>query len=446
MHVKPEVERFAKIRVVGVGGAGCNVLNSMITSKEITGVEFIAVNTDAQALSTNKAFIKIAIGSALTGGLGAGSFPEVGKKAAEESKEILKNHLEGADMVFVTAGMGGGTGTGAAPVIAGIARELGALTIGVVTRPFNFEGSLRKKNAELGINELSKKVDALITIPNQKLLDLADEGLALENAFQMSDSILTQGVQGIADLIVLPGLINVDFADVRTIMQGAGSALMGIGIGIGKERAVEAAKASIQSPLLDESVNGATGVLFNITGGKDLTMREVDKAAKIISELVHKDANIIFGATIDESFTDKVKITVIATGFESRVLINDRLEELVNQKDTKVEEDDDLSLLLNSRKNAMSLEIDGYSSNFNNVDIIDSNQKQFDDSNFNSIDNESHKILNINQKNLDNINQRPEIKQTNLDQSPDINKKDNQINNNYDKTFDIPAFLRGRRK
>src|SRR4030042_420108 len=253
MHVKPEVERFAKIRVVGVGGAGCNVLNSMITSKQITGVEFIAVNTDAQDLSVNEAFIKIAIGNELTGGLGAGSDPEIGKKAAEESKDLIKSHLEGADMVFVTAGMGGGTGTGAAAIIAKTAKEMGALTIGVVTRPFDFEGSQRRKNADTGIDALRREVDALITIPNQKLLDIADESLSIKDAFKLSDSILNQGVQGIADLIVLPGLINVDFADVRAIMKDAGSALMGIGIGTGEGRAEIAAKAPISPPFLEHT-------------------------------------------------------------------------------------------------------------------------------------------------------------------------------------------------
>jgi len=317
MQVKPEVERFAKIRVVGVGGAGGNVLNSMIESKQIKGVEFIAVNTDAQDLSVNKAFVKIPIGQELTGGLGAGSDPEVGRKAAEESKELLKSNLEGADMIFVTAGMGGGTGTGASPVIARIAKELGALTVGVVTKPFAFEGSQRTKNAEAGIRELKKEVDALITIPNQKLLEVSDETTTIMDAFRLSDSVLNQGVQGIADLIVLPGLINVDFADVRTVMRNAGSALMGIGIGTGEGRAEEAARAAISSPLLEQTIEGATGILFNIMGGNDLMMQEVDTAANIIGSMAGHDANIIFGTTIDEKISDQVKITVIATGFDS---------------------------------------------------------------------------------------------------------------------------------
>ncbi|OGC45554.1 cell division protein FtsZ [candidate division WWE3 bacterium RBG_19FT_COMBO_34_6] len=317
MHIKPEIERFAKIRVVGIGGAGCNVINTMIDSQQINGVEFIAVNTDAQDLSISKAYIKIPIGQELTGGLGAGSDPEVGKKAAEESLELIKSNLEGADMVFVTAGMGGDTGTGAAPVIAKIAKDLGALTIGVVTKPFAFEGQKRMQNAERGIDALSKEVDALITIPNQRLLEITDPQMPMIDAFKMSDSVLNQGVQGISDLIVMPGLINVDFADVKTIMKNAGSALMGIGIGTGEDRAKVAAKAAITSPLLDVSIDGATGILFNVIGSSDISMHEVDEAAKIIIDAASPDANIIFGTTIDENLTDQVKITVIATGFET---------------------------------------------------------------------------------------------------------------------------------
>jgi len=317
MHIKPEIERFAKIRVVGVGGCGCNVINTMIESQQIQGVEFIAVNTDAQALSVNKAPIKIPIGQELTNGLGAGSVPAVGAKAAEESAETIKSNLEDSDMVFVTAGMGGGTGTGASPIVARIARELGALTIGVVTKPFDFEGAQRMKNAKEGIELLKVEVDALITIPNQKLLEIADEQTSVLEAFKVSDSVLNQGVQGISDLIVMPGLINVDFADVRAVMKDAGSALMGIGIGTGEDRAVTAAKAAISSPLLEVSIDGATGILFNIIGSTSLTMKEIDRAAKIISDAASEDANVIFGTTIDDTMTDQVKITVIATGFDA---------------------------------------------------------------------------------------------------------------------------------
>ncbi|MBN1162356.1 cell division protein FtsZ [Patescibacteria group bacterium] len=317
MLVKPEIERFAKIRVVGVGGAGGNVLNSMIESQQITGVEFIAINADAQDLSINKAPIKIPIGHELTGGLGCGADPTLGKKAGEESEGVIRSNLEGADMVFITAGMGGGTGTGAAPVVARIAKEAGALTIGVVTKPFAFEGAQRLKNAELGIDALRSEVDALITIPNEKLLEIADETMSIIEAFKLSDSVLNQGVQGIADLIVMPGLINVDFADVRTIMKDAGTALMGIGIGTGETRAEEAARAAISSPLLEQNIEDATGILFNVVGGNDLAMKEVDRAANIIRGIASADANIIFGTSIDEKLSGQMKITVIATGFET---------------------------------------------------------------------------------------------------------------------------------
>jgi cell division protein FtsZ len=316
MQVKPEVENFAKIKVLGIGGAGGNVLNSMIESGQITGVEFIAINTDAQDLSVNKAVIKVPIGQEITNGLGSGANPEVGRKAAEESVDLIKEHVEGADMIFITAGMGGGTGTGASPVIARIAKEMGSLTIGVVTKPFPFEGSLRMKNAEIGIAELRDEVDALITIPNQRLLEVADENMSIIEAFKLSDSVLNQGVQGISDLIVMPGLINVDFADVKTIMKDAGTALMGIGIGTGEDRAELAAKAAISSPLLEQSVEDAKGILFNVIGGSDLTMKEVDKAANIIRDIANDEANIIFGTTIDQRLSGQVKITVIATGFD----------------------------------------------------------------------------------------------------------------------------------
>lgn len=321
MQVKPEIERFAKIRVVGVGGAGGNALNTMISSKQIQGVEFIAINTDAQDLSINQAYIKVPIGQQLTNGLGAGANPDIGEKAAHESIEVVKANLEGADMVFVAAGMGGGTGTGASPVIAKIAKDLGALTVGVVTKPFVFEGAQRARNAEKGISALRKEVDALIVIPNQKLLDISDEKLSVVDAFRLSDSILVQGVQGISDMIVMPGLINVDFADVRTIMKDAGSALMGIGIGTGEHRAAEAARGAISSPLLSQSIDGATGILFNVVGGPDMSMKEFNEAATIIAEAANNEANIIAGTSIDTDMTDQIKVTVIATGFESKDVV-----------------------------------------------------------------------------------------------------------------------------
>lgn len=317
MLIKPQTNNFAKIRVVGIGGGGTNALASMIASKSIQGVDFIAVNTDAQALLLNPADTKVQIGEKLTKGLGSGGDPEIGRQAAEESVETLKDSLRGSDMVFVAAGMGGGTGTGAAAIIAGIAKEMGALTIAVVTKPFAFEGTRRMVNAEDGIEQLKEKVDTLITIPNQRILDVVDKKVSLLEAFRVADSVLTQGVQGISDLITVPGLINVDFADVRSIMTNAGSSLMGIGTGTGENRAQVAARAAVSSPLLEINMEGARGVLFNITGGPDMSMTEVDEAARIISEAADPDANIIFGTTIDEELKDTIKITLVATGFDS---------------------------------------------------------------------------------------------------------------------------------
>jgi cell division protein FtsZ len=317
MLIKPQTTNFAKIRVMGIGGGGGNALNSMISQSSIQGVDFIAVNTDAQALLLNQAATKVQIGEEYTKGLGSGGNPEVGETAAEESYEKLKDILDGTDMVFLTAGMGGGTGTGATPVIARAAKEVGALTVAVVTKPFTFEGTRRMVSAEEGIEQLKDKVDTLITIPNQRILDVVDKKLSLLEAFKVADSVLTQGVQGISDLITMPGLINVDFADVRTIMQNAGSSLMGIGTGVGENRAQAAARSAIASPLLEITMDGARGVLFNVIGGPDLTMNEVDEAAKIIASAADSDANIIFGATIDESMRDQMKITVIATGFDT---------------------------------------------------------------------------------------------------------------------------------
>ncbi len=316
MLIKPDIARFAKIKVVGIGGGGTNALNTMIADAKIQGVDFIGINTDAQALLTNQASIKVQIGENITRGLGAGGNPEIGKQAAEESREKIKEYMVDSDMVFLTCGEGGGTGTGATPIIAQIAKELGALTVGVVTKPFTFEGTRRMVQAEDGILELKEKVDTLIVIPNQRILDVVDKKMSLLEAFRVVDSVLSHGVEGISDLITTPGLINVDFADVRTIMTNAGSALMGIGTGTGENRATAAARMAISSPLLELSVEGAKGVLLNITGGKDLTMSEVDEAAKMIANAVDPDANIIFGATINEALVDQVQITVIATGFD----------------------------------------------------------------------------------------------------------------------------------
>lgn len=331
--VKADINSFAKIKVLGVGGGGNNALNSMISENKIQGVEFIAVNTDLQALLANNADIKLQIGERATKGLGSGANPEIGIAAAEESRDKIRDLLSGTDMVFITAGEGGGTGTGAAPVIAQVAKEVGALTVAVVTKPFLFEGTRRMVQAEEGIEKLKKEVDTLIVIPNQRILDVIKKEDTLLNAFRMADSILSQGVQSISDLITIPGLINVDFADVKAIMSNAGSALMGIGRASGEKRAITAAKEAVSSPLLEISIEGARGILFNISSGKTLTMAEVNDAANIISAAADPDANIIFGATIREDLGEEIKISVIATGFDENRhrLYNRPLSQPVNE-------------------------------------------------------------------------------------------------------------------
>lgn len=318
-EVRPDVLPGAMIRVMGLGGAGSNAVARMVSGK-VGGVEFLAVNTDIQALYHNPAAKKITIGRGTTRGLGAGANPEIGKRAAEETMEELKKELEGTDMLFLTAGLGGGSGGGAIPVVAELARSMGILTVGVVTKPFSFEGAKRKKNADEAMALLKGKVDTLITIPNDKILSLIDKTTPLTEAFHVVDEVLQHAIEGISDLITRHGLINVDFADVKAIMQDAGTALMGIGYGTGDNRAAEAARAAIDSPLLEVSINGAKGILFNITGGNDLSMFEVDEAARIITETASPDANIIFGALIDENYTGQVKCTVIATGFDESEL------------------------------------------------------------------------------------------------------------------------------
>ena len=316
MPLRSDIENFALIKVVGVGGGGSNAVNRMIRA-ELLGVEFIAVNTDAQALLLSDAPHKLRIGDKVTKGLGSGADPVVGRKSAEDDSEKLYEALKEADMVFVTAGMGGGTGTGAAPIIAEIAKDVGALTVAVVTKPFSFEGAKRRLLAEQGIAELVDKVDTLITIPNDRLLQVVEKKTSMVDAFRIVDDVLRQGVQGISDLITVPGLINLDFADVKTIMTNAGSALMGIGHGSGESRAADAARQAIMSPLLEQSIDGARGVLFTITGGPDLTLFEVNEAAEIIHAAADPEANIIFGAVIDERMGGEVKISVIATAFEA---------------------------------------------------------------------------------------------------------------------------------
>ncbi len=310
-----EQNSFASIKVVGCGGGGNNAVNRMVDAG-LRGVEFISVNTDRQALNQSNAQVKIQIGEKLTKGLGAGAVPEVGRRAAEESREEIAQALEGADLVFVTAGMGGGTGTGAAPVVAEIARDLGCLTISVVTKPFNFEGKQRMKNAESGIAELKQHVDTLVVIPNDRLLQVVNKGTTMLEAFRIADDVLRQGIQGISDLIAVPAMINLDFADVKTVMESGGMAHMGIGVGSGENKLVEAAKNAISSPLLETNIDGARAVLINITGGSDISIVDINEAANLIMEAADPDANIIFGAGIDENMGDDVRITVIATGFE----------------------------------------------------------------------------------------------------------------------------------
>ena len=308
-------EAFARIKVIGVGGGGSNAVNRMI-EEGIKGVEFIAANTDAQSLTLSKAPTRVRLGDKLTRGLGAGGDPEVGRKAAEESADDLYNVLKGSDMVFVTAGMGGGTGTGAAHVVAQVAKECGALTIGVVTRPFTFEGARRMQSAEAGIGKLKEHAHTLIAIPNDRLLQIADKRASLQDAFRLADDVLHQGIQGISELITIPGLINLDFADVKAIMSEGGAALMAVGTGTGEDRAKDAAEKAISSQLLDITIDGARGVLFNVTGGPNMTLFEVNQAAAIIRETSHPDVNMIFGAVIDPNMADDIRITVIATGFE----------------------------------------------------------------------------------------------------------------------------------
>jgi len=344
-YIKPDIETFARIKVIGVGGGGNNSVTRMVEA-DIKGVEFTAINTDAQQLHHAKATNKIHIGKNLTKGLGAGMSPEIGRQAAEENREEIYEAVKGADMIFVTCGMGGGTGTGAAPIIAEAAKDAGALTVAVVTKPFSFEGKKREAIANAGLAVLKDKVDTLITIPNDKIFQIIDDKTSLIEAFKIVDDVLRQAVQGISDLITMPGVINLDFADVRAIMSNAGSALMGIGRAEGENRAVEAAKAAINSPLLEVSINGAKGVLFNISGGSDLIMKEVSEAARIVTESIDPNAKVIFGAVVnDEAKKGEVKVTVIATGFEG---LNSSQQELIRpSSELRQEEEPDLRKKVN---------------------------------------------------------------------------------------------------
>ena len=349
-----EMDQIAKIKVIGIGGGGCNAVNRMIDSG-LKGVEFIVANTDLQVINNSKAEIKLQIGKTITDGLGAGADPEVGREAAMESRDDIEEVLKGADMVFITAGMGGGTGTGAAPIVAEVAQELGALTVAIVTKPFKFEGKKRMDNALMGVDELKKHVDTMVVIPNDRLRDLIDKSTPMIDAFREVDNVLRLGVQSISDLISVPGLVNLDFADVKAIMEARGSALIGIGIGVGENRAIEAAKQAVTSPLLETTINGATDCIINITGGKSLTLFEAEDAAEIVRAAANTDVNIIFGAVINEALTEEVIVTVIATGFEedSEPLYQYSNETSVREKNTRVEkfdEDDiDIPVFLKNR-------------------------------------------------------------------------------------------------
>lgn len=342
-EIKPPVETFARIKVVGVGGSGGHAISRMIEAK-LKGVEFVAINTDAQDLHHNKASEKVHIGKNLTKGLGAGMNPDIGRQAAEENRDEIQEVLKGADMIFVTCGLGGGTGSGAAPIVAETAKELGILTVAVITKPFSFEGAQRRAIAEEALENLRERVDTLITIPNDKLLQIIDKKTTLINSFKIVDDVLRQGVQGISDLITKPGIVNVDFADVKAIMSNSGSALMGIGIGDGENRAAEAAKAAISSPLLELSIDGAKGVLFNVSGSTDLTMLEINEAANIITESIDPNAKVIFGAVVDETMKKgEVQITVVATGFDADKIKESPLEKMSRitiEKVRKEEEDE----------------------------------------------------------------------------------------------------------
>ncbi len=361
---KNQLESFARIKVVGVGGGGCNAVNRMI-EEGLPGIEFVAINTDGQALLLSKATTRVRIGDKLTRGMGSGGDPEMGRKAGEESAEELYEVLRGSDMVFITAGIGGGTGTGAAPIVAQIAREVGALTIGVVTRPFTFEGARRNQNADAGIAKLKEQVDTLIVIPNDRLLQIVEKRSSLNEAFRTADDVLRQGIQGISELITIPGLINLDFADVRTIMSEGGAALMAVGEASGENRAQAAAEAAITSQLLDITIDGARGILFNVTGGPDLSLFEVNTAAAIIKETAHPDVNLIFGAVIDPDMGDSIRITVIATGFDRKGMPRRMLRTRADAQRPGVAAG---QIQVQPRDNAMS-EVDLQPANFNTEDL-----------------------------------------------------------------------------
>lgn len=425
-EVKPKVETFARIKVIGVGGGGSNAISRMMAAR-VKGVDFIAVNTDAQALHNTTIPEKIHIGKNMTRGLGAGMNPEVGRQAAEESREELQQIIKGADMVFITAGMGGGTGTGAASIISEIARESGALTVGVVTKPFAFEGSQRSAIAEQGLLRLRDNVDTLITIPNDKLLDIIDKKTSLLDAFAIVDDILRQAVQGISDLITINGVVNVDFADVKAVMRDAGSALMGIGSAIGEGRAVEAARTAINSPLLEVAIDGAKGVLFNICGGPDLAMSEINEAAKIITESIDSDAKVIFGAVIDNNLKKgELKITVIATGFDSFEMPRDKT--IVKDMISNSLQSLDLSRNTSSK---LANQEENIKASFEKKEMLSEDEKSESDSldNSSGAEEESHE---------DNAEDDKRVFS-----SRDLKNKDEEDSQDE---FEIPAFIRRKVK
>jgi len=417
-EIKPNIETSAKIKVVGVGGGGGNAINRMIEAG-IRGVEFIAINTDIQALQSNRASYKLNIGKSVTKGLGAGMNPEIGKRAAEESQNEIRELLKGADMVFIACGLGGGTGTGASPVIAEIAKELGSLTIAVVTKPFFFEGGIRQKVADEGYANLAAKVDTIITVSNEKLLEVIDKRTTFIEAFKMADNVLRQGVQGISEIITVPGIVNADFADVKAIMLGTGTALMGVGQASGENKSVEAVKAAINSVLLETSINGAKGIVFTITGGSELSMSDVSDAAKMINSLADKDAKIIFGAVIDEELKDEIKVTIVATGF------NDKNTKNIVKKDTEKKIDSDYFGAIKKDYGLMD--------HFDNVEKKEESNKK--------------SIFNIGSKgffNKEKINKLADEIENDLD-SPAILRNKNKVSFNDDTNkSDFSNFLRSK--
>ncbi len=448
MLIKPQTNNLAKLKVIGVGGGGGNAINNMISNYDIEGVEFIAVNTDAQALAQSNAEIKLRIGEDITRGLGSGGNPTIGKKAAEESIDLLHEHLAGADMVFVTAGMGGGTGTGASPIIAGVAKNLGALTVGVVTKPFKFEGKKRMETALRGIEDLKDKVDTLIVVPNQKLLDIVDQNISFLDAMKQVDDVLAHAVRSIAHLITQAGLINVDFADVKSIMQDAGTALMGMGTAKGDDRARQAAQLAVSSPLLEVSIEGAKGVLFNVIGGQDLGMYEVDQAAQFISENVEHDANIIFGATIDMELKDEIQITVLATGFdetaENAIMTNTADNYSKKYSDTK---NSGLKSSVNSKAQIPGIKSDASNLGDDRLRMqkdIDDMKSEYDHE-FSNEDSSSPIPVS------DNLNQVKTDKSTAYSKSSNSNvNKDSKISDpptfdDKEKDLETPSFLRRRK-